>query len=268
MAVLPFKYRGTDADLEALAEGLSEEVVKGLSRFSYLRVIARSSTLRYAGETADVRAVGKQLGARYVIEGSLRQAGSALRVAVQLVDAISGAHLWAETYERPIGSGDVFAMQDDIAPRIVSTVADTFGVLPHSISEMLRQKAPDELSPYEAVLRSFGYFARQTSEEHAEVRAGLEQAVRRAPGYADAWAMLSITYTGEHSSGLNARPDSLGRALDAAQRAVAAAPAEPPRPPGPRPGAVLPEGAATVPDRGRARCRTESHGRLCKGLHG
>ncbi len=95
VAVLPFKYSGGNADLTALAEGLSEEIVTGLSRFSYLRVISRNSTLRYVNQTADVRTTGKEIGARYVMEGSLRQAGPQLRVAVQLVDAVTGAHLWA-----------------------------------------------------------------------------------------------------------------------------------------------------------------------------
>ena len=100
VAVLPFKYSGGNSDLTALAEGLTEEIVTGLSRFSYLKVIARSSTSRFANESVDVRSAGKELGARYVMEGSLRQAGTKLRLAVQLVDATSGAHLWAENYER------------------------------------------------------------------------------------------------------------------------------------------------------------------------
>ena len=135
VAVLPFKYAGASADLAALAEGLTEEIVTGLSRFSYLRVIARSSTARYAGEAVDVRSVGKELGARYVMEGSLRQAGTQLRLAVQLVDAVSGAHLWAETYDRAFSPDAVFELQDDLVPRIVSTVADMHGVLPRSMSE-------------------------------------------------------------------------------------------------------------------------------------
>ena len=98
VAVLPFKYAG--AGLKALADGLSEEIVTGLSRFSYLRVIARGSTAKYSSESGDVRAIGKELGARYVMEGTLRQAGTKLRLAVQLVDTVSGTHLWAETYER------------------------------------------------------------------------------------------------------------------------------------------------------------------------
>ena len=157
VAVLPFKYRGTDSALTALAEGLAEDIVTGLSRFSYLRVISRSSTSRYAGQAIDVRTVGKELGARYVMEGNLRQAGAQLRVAVQLVDATTGAHLWAETYERPFRSEDLFALQDDLVPRIVSTVADMHGVLPRSMSDAVRNKAADQLTPYEALLHSFGY---------------------------------------------------------------------------------------------------------------
>jgi TolB-like protein/tRNA A-37 threonylcarbamoyl transferase component Bud32/tetratricopeptide (TPR) repeat protein len=224
VAVLPIKYRGTDADLVALAEGLSEDIVTGLSRFSYLRVIARGATLRYVNEAFDVRTVGKEIGARYVMEGTLRQAGSVLRLAVQLVDAGSGAHLWAETYNRPFRPQVIFELQDDLVPRIVSTVADWYGVLPHTMSESVRNKPAGELSPYEAVLRSFGYYERVTAEEHAVVRAGLERAVQQAPGYADAWAMLSMLYGEEHRFRFNAQPDPLGRALQAARRAADAAP--------------------------------------------
>ena len=224
VAVLPFKYTGSNADLTALAEGLSEEIVTGLSRFSYLRVLARSSTARDASATTDVRSVGKALGARYVMEGSLRQAGATLRLAVQVVDAMSGAHLWAETYERPFRSEDVFALQDDLVPRIVSTVADWYGVLPRSMSDAVRGKAPEALSPYEAVLRSFGYFARFTPEEHAAVRAALERAVQQPQGSADAWAMLSMIYGEEFRFRFNLQPDPLGRALETARRAVDASP--------------------------------------------
>src|SRR5207244_10624268 len=119
VAVLPFKYSGSNSDLTALSEGLTEEIVTGLSRFSYLKVISRSSTSRYANESVDIRSAGKQLGARYVLEGSLRQAGTKLRLAVQLVDAVSGAHLWAETYERNFSPEAVFELQDELVPRIV-----------------------------------------------------------------------------------------------------------------------------------------------------
>jgi eukaryotic-like serine/threonine-protein kinase len=220
VAVLPFKCRGGTGDVEALAEGLTEEIVTGLARFSYLRVIARGSTGKYASGTGDVRSVGKELGARYVMEGSLRQAGSQVRTSVQLVDASTGADLWAETYDRPFRADEPFALQDDLAARIVSTVADMHGILPYSMSETLRGRTAEDLSPYEAVLRSFGYLRRITAEEHAAVRAALEYAVEQAPGQADCWAMVSAIYTNEYIHDFNVRPDPLDRALAAARRAV------------------------------------------------
>jgi len=223
VAVLPFKYSGSNSGLTDLAEGLTEDIVTGLSRFSYLRVIARGSTARFKNEAVDVRSAGKELGARYIMEGSLRQAGTKLRLAVQLVDAVSGAHLWAENYERIFSPDAIFELQDELVPRIVSTIADHYGVLAHSMSESLRSKAPEQLSPYEAVLRSFGYYERLTPDEHATVRVGLERAVQQSPGYADGWAMLSIIYGEEHKYGFNARPDPLARALEAARRATDAA---------------------------------------------
>jgi TolB-like protein/predicted Ser/Thr protein kinase len=224
VAVLPFKYGGATAEGTAFAEGLTEEIVTGLSRFSYLRVIALSSTKRYTHKEMDVREIGHELGARYVREGSLRQAGSKLRIAVQLVDTNSGAHLWAETYDRAFQSEDVFALQDDVVPMIVSTVADTYGVLPHTMSEWLRNRDQEQLTPYECVLRSFAHFPRLATAEHAAARTGLERAVQQAPGYADAWAMLSMVVREEHTHGFNVLPDSLGRALAAARRAVEIAP--------------------------------------------
>jgi non-specific serine/threonine protein kinase len=224
VAVLPFKYSGNNADLKALAEGLSEEVITGLSRFSYLRVIARGSTAKYSSDSGDVRAIGKELGARYVMEGSLRQAGNKLRLAIQLADTVSGAHLWAETYERTFTPESVFEVQDDLVPRIVATVADQYGILPRSMSETLRSKPEDTLTPHEAVLRAFSYFRRITPEEHAVVRDILERAVKEAPDHADSWAMLSMMYRGEFAQGFNPRPDSLDRALAAARRALELAP--------------------------------------------
>jgi TolB-like protein/class 3 adenylate cyclase len=224
VAVLPFKYGGSNADLTALAEGIAEEIVTGLSRFSYLKVIARSSTARYANESVDVRSAGKELGARYVMEGSLRQAGTKLRLAVQLIDAKTGAHLWAENYERSFSPETIFELQDELVPRIVSTVADQHGALVHSMSESLRGRKAGEYSPHEAVLRAFGYWERMTPAEHAEVRDILEAAVAVAPDHSDCLAELAFTYWHEYAFGYNLRPDSLGRARAAAQRAVASAP--------------------------------------------
>ena len=219
VAVLPFKASGANADLLSLADGLSEDIVTGLSRFSYLRVIARGSTRLFADQSSDLRTLSRDLGARYVMEGSLRQAGGRLRLTVQLVDALSGVHLWAHTYERAFSPEAIFELQDDLVPRIVSTVADQYGILPRSMAEGLRHKNEDELTPHEAVLRAFSYFERITPAEHAIVRRILERAVEQAPDHSDCWAMLCMVYRAEFAQGFNARPDPLKRALAAAQKA-------------------------------------------------
>ncbi|MGA7350361.1 MAG: protein kinase [Acidobacteriaceae bacterium] len=224
VAVLPFKSAGSNADLASLADGLTEDIVTGLSRFSYLRVIARSSTARLTKDAPDIRSAGRELGARYVMEGTLRQAGPRLRLAVQLVDALTGAHLWAENYERPFTPDALFELQDDLVSRIVSTAADTYGILPRTMAEMLRTVDPAYLKPYEAVLRSFAHFQRVNPEEHAASRAALQRAIEQQPGNADAWAMLSLILKEAFIHEFNVEPDSLSRSLAAALRAVEAAP--------------------------------------------
>jgi TolB-like protein/Flp pilus assembly protein TadD len=224
VAVIPFKYRGSNVDLETMAEGLSDEIVTGLSRFSYLRVIARGSTLNYANRTTDLRTVGKELGARYVMEGTLRQAGTKLRLSVQLVDAINGAHLWAENYERTFSPETVFELQDDLVPRIVSTIADQHGVLPRSMSEVVRLKPADQLSPYEAVLRSFAYTERITADELADALACLELVTQKAPSYADALAVLASLYTQDFGQGFGLRENPLFKGEIVARKAVELAP--------------------------------------------
>ena len=111
-------------------------------------------------------------------------------------------------------------MQDDLVPRIVSTVADMAGILPRSMSEGLRSRPPEQLSPYEAVLRSFAYFERYSPEELTAARAGLEAAVRKAPAYADAWAMLSYLCAQDYVHGYDLQPGALEAAASAARRAV------------------------------------------------
>ena len=225
VAVLPFKYRGANADLEALAGGLSEEIITGLSRFTYLQVIARSSAGRFStAEFADVRAVGAELGARYVLEGNLRESGATVRIATQLVETTTGTHLWAETYDRQLNNGEIFAIQDELVPRIVSTVADQHGVLVHSIAEAIRKKDKNQITPSEAVMSVFSFHERVTPENHLVVRDLLEHIVRKFPNAGNCWAMLETLYCDEYMFGFNPEPDSLGRALTAAQRAVETAP--------------------------------------------
>src|SRR6202011_4860564 len=180
-----------EADLEALADGLSEDVNTGLSRFPYLQVIAHNSAMAYKGRAVDIRAVGRELGARYVTEGSLRKRGRAIRVSAQLMDAVSGTQLWAEAYDREMSDAGTFQIQDDLTDHIVTTVADGYGVLVRSMAVPTRDRKVEELSASELVLRYYAFMQQVNPQEHAVLRAGLERALEREPNHATAWACLS-----------------------------------------------------------------------------
>jgi TolB-like protein len=221
VAVLPFKGAVGDADLEALADGLTEDITTGLSRFPYLQVIAHNSAMAYQGRAADIRTVGRELGARYVIEGGIRKRGSAIRVSALLMDAVSGTQLWAEAYDREISEAGAFQIQDDLTDRIVASVADGYGVLVRSMAGPTRSRKVEELSASEPVLRYFAFTQQFNPQEHAMLRAGLERALEREPNHATAWACLSSLYQLEYIDRLNARE----KPLDAAWRAVKIDPA-------------------------------------------
>ena len=212
VAVSPFRCRAVDASLETLAEGLTAEICAGLTRFSYIRVIAAGSS---------------EKAARYVIDGGIRQAGSRLRVTVQLTDTITEAQLWVETYERTIDPDKIFDIQDDLVVRIVSTCADPFGVIPRSIGDVVRGTDPALWSPYKALLHFFAYHHRLTAADHLAARSGLERAVEISPRNADCWAVLSLVYAHEYAHGFNTGPQPLERAQAAASCAVDLAPGNP-----------------------------------------
>ena len=252
IAVLPFENLSEDKANAYFADGMQDEIITRLAKIGGLRVISRTSTQRYKMRPSNLAEIAKELGVSHLVEGTVRragdrvrinvqliraaheghlwaeiydrnrvrQAGPRLRVAVQLVDTVSGTHLWAETYDRAFVPEDLFTLQDDLVPRIVLTVADQNGVLTRRMSETLRSKSEDALTPHEAALRAFTYFERVTPEEHAVVRRILERAVRGAPDHADCWAMLSIMYSVEFADDFNPEPNSLDRALAAADRAV------------------------------------------------
>ncbi|HKO03665.1 MAG TPA: protein kinase, partial [Candidatus Acidoferrales bacterium] len=219
VAVLPFKSSG-DAEMESFATGLSEDITTGLSRFRYLSVVASALAGRLKGETGDERALGGKLGARYVLEGSIRKGGSAIRLSAQLIDAQTGAQLWAETYNRDLQTRSIFAAQDDIAARIVATVADSYGVLVHSIRSAIRQKDDVDLTPVEWQFQYFAYREQITPSSHAELKSRLERVLERNDRQTDLWACLAQIYVDEYAFGFRAEANSLDRALAAARRAV------------------------------------------------
>ena len=160
------------------------------------------------------------MGARYVVEGSVRRAEDAVRVTAQLIDASTGAHLWADSYAADLTVGDILAVQEDIANQLVNVVADAYGVLARAGLRESKKKEPQSLDAYDCVLRAYGYLMVFTSDAHRAARDCLERAVKIDPHYSDAWAWLSWMYQDEYLINFNPRPDPLDRALQAAQRAV------------------------------------------------
>jgi TolB-like protein len=221
VAVLPFENLSRDPDQEFFSDGLTDGIITALSRFRDLFVIARNSTFRYKGQPVDVRQLRQELGARYVVEGSVQKAGTTLRVTVQLLDAKDGTHLWADTYDRDLSASDIFAVQDEITEQVVGTIGSNWGVISRVRFAEIREKPTDSLDAYECVLRVGAYYRDDfLATEHAKVRDCLERVVKSDPDYADAWACLSRIYIDEYRLNYNPRPNPLDRALKAAHRAV------------------------------------------------
>src|SRR5213594_1416048 len=220
VAVLPFKSSG-DAEMESFANGLGEDITTGLSRFRYLSVVASASAARLKGEAGDERALGAKLSARYVLEGSIRKRGSGIRVGAQLVDTRTGTQLWAETYNRDLKASSIFAAQDDIAARIVATVADSYGVLVHSMRSAIGRKDDADLTPVEWQFQYFAYREQITPSAHAALKTRLERAAERDARRSDLWACLAQIYVDEYAFGFPGNDEtSLDRALTAARRGV------------------------------------------------
>jgi TolB-like protein len=220
IAVLPFKVQSEEQTLTDFAGGLAEDIANGLSDFSYLLVLSRNATQQFSAESADILQIGKELGARYVLQGAVRKAGPITRITAQLVDAQNGTQIWTETFDRELTSVGILATQDEITDRIVATVADPAGVVVRTLAAPTDRKKPEEMTPYEAVLRYFLFQQRISADDHLVTRTALERAVELEPGNADAWSYLSRIYQQEYMNNLNQQPDSLQRALVAAQQAV------------------------------------------------
>jgi TolB-like protein/Tfp pilus assembly protein PilF len=219
VAVLPFQSRAAGGDAEALADGLTDDITAGLARFPYLRVVSRPDVEVAKGRAADARAAAL-VGARYLLEGGVRTAGSVTRVNVKLIDVESGSHLWAESYDRQLTPANVFDVQDDLTSRIVATVADSTGVLVRSMAGSLRDQATEDLTLDELVLRYYAYLQTLRRDEHASLRAAFEKALEAQPSHALGWACLAGLYEHEHSLQFNPLPDPQSRARRAAERSI------------------------------------------------
>jgi len=220
IAVLPFENMSGDPEQEYFSDGLTEDIITRLTRFPEFFVIARNSTSQYKGQAVDVREVGRNLGAKYVIEGSVRKSGDKIRVTVQLLEAEHGTHVWAETYDRDLTAANIFEIQDEITNSVSATIADERGILWDADRRAIRDKPTNDLDAYECVLRAVAYYDSHTPDAHLEARNCLERAVETDPNYVSAWNFLAFMYLEEERFGFNPRPKSLERALAAARHAA------------------------------------------------
>jgi TolB-like protein/class 3 adenylate cyclase len=219
VAVLPFKSSG-GGEIDSFADGLVEDITTGLSRFSYLSVVASAAAARLKGRAGDERALASELGARYALEGSIRKQASFIRVSARLIDTQTGAQLWAESYDRDLSVSNIFDLQDDITARIVATVADSYGVLVHSIRDATGQKDETDFTPAEWQFQFFTYREQISPASYGALKSRLERA-RSASQPSDFWACLAQVLVDEYSFNFPGHDEtSLDRALTAARRGV------------------------------------------------
>ncbi len=184
IAVLPFENMSADQEQEYFADGMAEDIITALSRYRWFFVIARNSSFIYKGRAVDVKQVGQELGVRYVLEGSIRKSGNRIRVSAQLIDAETGNHIWAQSYDRVIE--DIFALQDEIGDTIVASIAPEIG---HVEQDRAQRKPPENLNAWDLYQR--GLAANDTTTEDG-VASAIElfgKVHQLDPSFAPAFAM-------------------------------------------------------------------------------
>jgi adenylate cyclase len=187
IAVLPFANMSGDAEQEYFAEGISEDIITGLSKLRWFFVIARNSSFAYKGKAVDVKRAARDLGVRYVLEGSVRKGGNRVRITAQLIDAATGNHIWADRYDGDLT--DVFALQDEITHKVVAAIEPK---LLEAEGVRSQGRSPEDLGAWEMVMQANSLFWRLTKTEGEAAIAMFKQAVERYPEYAPAHSMLAF----------------------------------------------------------------------------
>jgi TolB-like protein/Tfp pilus assembly protein PilF len=217
IAVLPFSNMSGDPEQEYFSDGISEDIITGLSRLRWFLVIARNSSFVYKGHPAPVKQVGEDLGVGYVLEGSVRKSGDRVRITAQLNDVASGSHLWAERYDRSLS--DVFTVQDEITEAIVSAIEPQ---LYQAENFRAQRKAPESLDAWDLVMRALSHYWRVTRADNMVAQALLEKAISLDPGYGQAAGVLATSYTFTAHMGWMEMADAMQRAEAAAKAAIRA----------------------------------------------
>jgi len=225
IAVLPFTNMSGDADQEYFSDGISEDIITDLSKISGLMVISRNSTFTYKGKAIDAKQVGRDLGVRYVLEGSVRKAGNRVRITGQLIDAVTGGHLWAERYDRDLT--DIFEIQDDVTRRIVDALKVT---LSPAENARLADSGTHNIDAYDYFLRGREFLLGENKncEKFEQSLKLLTRALELDPNYSQAYAGLSWAYMFDYFNRWSDNPDnSLQLAKHNAEQAIQKDPNEP-----------------------------------------
>jgi adenylate cyclase len=216
IAVLPFANMSGDAEQEYFADGISEDIITALSKLPQLFVIARNSAFTLKGKNVNVGEVGKSLGVRHVLEGSVRKAGGRVRITAQLIDASTGGHLWAERFDRELT--DIFAVQDDVTGHIVSALALN---LNRSDRQSIAVERTENQEAYDCFLRGRELWWQFSGEPNREAERLLRRATALDPRFAPAFAFLAATMANAYSNGWSDNPaEALEDAEKAAREAV------------------------------------------------
>jgi TolB-like protein len=217
IAVLPFQNWSGDPEQDYFADGMVEDIITALSRIRWLFVIARNSSFTYKGRAVDVKQVGRELGVRYVLEGSVRKSGSRVRITGQLVDTASGAHLWAEHFDSTLD--DVFALQDQVTASVVGAIAPT---LESAEIERAKRKPTENLRAYDYHLRGMASFHRSTKEATGEALQLFTTAIQLDPDFAPPYAMAAWCLFWRKINGwMTDRPAEIAEGVRLARRAAA-----------------------------------------------
>jgi TolB-like protein/Tfp pilus assembly protein PilF len=215
VAVLPFSNLSGDSDQDYFADGISEDIITGLSKLRWFFVIARNSSFIYKGKAVDIRQVGRELGVRYVLEGSVRKGGSRVRVTAQLIDAATGKHLWADRYDRDLT--DIFALQDEITEKAVAAIEPK---LLEAEGIRSQSRSPEDLDAWDMLIRANSLFWRLTKDESQAAIAILRQVVERHLFYAPAHSMLAFVLLVSRQGGWHMMEPQVAQAATLATRAV------------------------------------------------
>ena len=215
IAVLPLVNMSGDAEQEYFADGITEDLITSLSQVRWFFVIARNSSFAYKGKSPDIRAVARELGVAYVLEGSVRKAGNRVRVTAQLIEGASGNHIWAQRYDRDLE--DIFAVQDEITATLVGAIEPELG---KAERERARAKRPDDLRAWELYQRGLWHTYRRTREDLAEAQHLFHRAIAIDPGMARAYAAAEEASFFQHVGGYDSGDAANAAALQFAETAV------------------------------------------------